>query len=171
MTEEKKKKEDSDQSKATNAQDSTKKKKKKSRQKDIDLSELTPILVAAKNGITEIVKATLKRYPMAMYDVDKNQKNIVLLTAEYRQPCVYELLLSLKVEKSIIESIFDEVDNEGNSALHLAAKSKDFIWPVPGALSQMQWEIKWYEVRAQNGQAKDDFYLSMIPPILYIGKY
>ncbi|KAK4560162.1 hypothetical protein RGQ29_009084 [Quercus rubra] len=140
--EEKKKKEDSDQSKATNAQDSTKKKKKKSRQKDIDLSELTPILVAAKNGITEIVKATLKRYPMAMYDVDKNQKNIVLLTAEYKQPCVYELLLSLKEEKSIIESIFDEVDNEGNSALHLAAKSKDFIWPVPGALSQMQWEIK-----------------------------
>ena len=115
MTEEKKKKEDSDQSKATNAQDSTKKKKKKSRQRDIDLSELTPILVAAKNGITEMVKTTLKRYPMAMYDVDKNQKNIVLLTAEHKQPCacVYELLLSLKEEKSIIESIFDEVENEG----------------------------------------------------------
>nr|XP_023917010.1 uncharacterized protein LOC112028548 [Quercus suber] len=135
----------SDQSKETSVQDSAKKKKKRSEQKDIDLSELTPILVAAKNGITEMVKATLKRYPMAMYDVDKNEKNIVLLTAEHKQPCVYELLLSLKEKKIIKESIFGEVDKEGNSALHLAAKSTDFRWPVPGALSQMQWEIKWYE--------------------------
>ena len=171
MTGKEKKKADSDQSKETSVQDSTKKKKKRSGQKDIDLTKLTPILVAAKNGITEMVETILVNYPMAMYDVDKNQKNMVLLAAEHKQASVYKLLLSLKEEKIIKESVFCEVDNEGNSALHLAAKSKDFIWPVPGALSQMQWEIKWYEVRAQNGQAKDDFYLSMIPPILYIGKY
>ena len=171
MTGKEKKKADSDQSKETSVQDSTKKKKKRSGQEDIDLTKLTPILVAAKNGITEMVETILVNYPMAMYDVDKNQKNIVLLTAEHKQPCVYELLLSLKEKKLIKESIFGEVDNEGNSALHLAAKSIDFSWPVPGALSQMQWEIKWYEVRAQNGQAKEDFYLSLILPILYIGKY
>ncbi|XP_075640689.1 uncharacterized protein LOC142612487 [Castanea sativa] len=140
-----KKKADSDQSKETSVQDSTNKKKKRSGQKDIDLSELTPILVAAKNRITEMVETILKNYPMAMYDVDKNQKNIVLLTSEHKQPCVYELLLSLKEEKLIKESIFGEVDNEGNNALHLAAKSIDFSWPILGALSQMQWEIKWYK--------------------------
>ncbi|KAK4560166.1 hypothetical protein RGQ29_009088 [Quercus rubra] len=115
-------------------------------EEDINLSELTPILVAARNGITEMVETTLRIYPMAMYDVDnKHQKNIVLLTAEHKQPCVYKLLLSLKEEKIIKKSVFCEVDNEGNSALHLAAKSTNFNWPVPGALSQMQWEIKWYE--------------------------
>ena len=118
-------------------------------EEDINLSELTPILVAARNGITEMVETTLRIYPMAMYDVDnKHQKNIVLLTAEHKQPCVYKLLLSLKEEKIIKKSVFCEVDNEGNSALHLAAKSTNFNWPVPGALSQMQWEIKWYEVRS-----------------------
>nr|XP_023873286.1 uncharacterized protein LOC111985869 [Quercus suber] len=121
-------------------------KEKRIEEEDINLSELTPILVAAWNGITEMVEATLRIYPMAMYDVDnKHQKNIVLLTAEHKQPCVYKLLLSLKEEKIIKKSVFCEVDNEGNSALHLAAKSTNFNWPVPGALSQMQWEIKWYE--------------------------
>ena len=96
MTGKEKKKADSDQSKETSVQDSTKKKKKRSGQKDIDLTKLTPILVAAKNGITEMVETILVNYPMAMYDVDKNQKNIVLLTAEHKQPCVYELLLDRK---------------------------------------------------------------------------
>ena len=168
MTKEEKKKEDNDLSKAKSIKDSTKKRKKRSRQKDIDLSELTPILLAAWNGITEMVEKTLRIYPMTVYDVDnKHQKNIVLLTVEHKKPCVYKLLLSLKEEKIIKESVFYELDNKGNSALHLAAKSSNFKWPVLGDLSQMQWEIKWYEVRAQNGQVKKDFYLSLIPILLY----
>ena len=59
----------------------------------------------------------------------------------------------------IKDSILSEVDCDGNSALHLVAEA-DFNWPVPGAVSQMQWEIKWYEVCiAQNSQAKEDFCL------------
>ena len=93
MTKEEKKKEDNDLSKAKSVKVSTKKRKKRSRQKDIDLSELTPILLAAWNGITEMVEKTLRIYPMAVYDVDnKHQKNIVLLTVEHKQPCVYKLL-------------------------------------------------------------------------------
>ena len=37
------------------------------------------ILIAAKNGITEMVEKIIEIYPVAMYDVDKDQKNIVLL--------------------------------------------------------------------------------------------
>ena len=107
-----------------------------------------PILIAAKNGITELVEKILHSYPVAMYDRDQDKKNIVLLAVEHKQPRVYELLLSLK--KNIIkDSIFCEVDSEGNNALHLAAKKANFTWPVPGAASQMQWEIKWFQVRAQ----------------------
>ncbi|GMY16798.1 isoform 4 of serine/threonine-protein phosphatase 6 regulatory ankyrin repeat subunit a [Fagus crenata] len=105
----------------------------------------TPILIAAKNGITELVKKTLESFPVAMYDLDQHKMNIVLSAVEHKQPHVYELLLSLKNKNVIKESIFFEVDSEGNSALHLAAKKANFIWPVPGAASQMQWEIKWFE--------------------------
>ena len=108
----------------------------------------TPILIAAKNGITEMVEKTLESYPVAMYDMDQDMKNIVLLAVEHKQPCVYELLLSLKKKNVIKDSIFSEVDSDGNTALHLAAQKGGFNWPVPGAASQMQWEIKWYEVRA-----------------------
>ncbi|KAL4604541.1 hypothetical protein ACB092_10G200200 [Castanea dentata] len=145
VTEDEKKKEDNES------------KEKSIEDEDIDLSELTPMLVAARNGIIEMVEKTLRKYPMAMYDVDKHQKNIVLLTAEHKQPSVYKLLLSLKEEKIIKESVFCAVDNEGNSALHLTAKSTNFDWPVPGALSKMQWEIKWYEYIQKSSQRNFHF--------------
>ncbi|KAK9983007.1 hypothetical protein SO802_032532 [Lithocarpus litseifolius] len=115
------------------------------KEKEGDTEPTEVILMAAKNGITEMVRKILEIYPVAMYDVDKDQKNIVLLTVEHKQPCVYELLLSLKKNKVIKDSLFSEVDNKGNSVLHLAATKAEFNWPVPGAASQMQWEIRWYE--------------------------
>ncbi|XP_075640699.1 uncharacterized protein LOC142612497 [Castanea sativa] len=116
---------------------------------EIDLSETkamspTPVLIAAMNGITEVVEKILKNYPIAMHEMHEN-KNIILLTVEHKQPDVYELLLSLKQKGIINDSVFFEVDRTGNSALHLAATEAKFNWPVPGAASQMQWEIKWYE--------------------------
>ena len=93
------------------------------------------ILIAAKNVIIEMVEKIIEIYPVAMYDVDKDQKNIVLLTVEYKQPSVYELLLSLREKNVIKDNVFTEVDREGNSALHLAAMKAEFNWPVPGAAS------------------------------------
>lgn len=106
----------------------------------------TPILLAAKSGITEIVERILELYSIAIDDVTADNKNIVLLAVEYRQPKVYELLLRRKnIWK---ESVFRELDNEKNSALHLAAKLGDKQpWRIPGEALQMQWENKWYEVR------------------------
>ena len=103
-------------------------------------SNATPILIAAKNGISKMVKEALKRDPVAMYDVDEKKKNIVLLSVEHKQPHVYELLLSLKKDNIIKKkkSIFYEVDDEGNSALHLAAMKAEYDWPVPRAASRMQ---------------------------------
>ena len=104
----------------------------------------TPVLIAAKNGITEIVEKILERFPVAIHDMNEHKKNIVLLAVENRQPHVYQLLLQKNIMK---ESVFRRVDDEGNSALHLAAKLVEHKpWLIPGAALQMQWEIKWHEV-------------------------
>ena len=109
-----------------------------------EMAKETPILIAAKNGIVEMVERILNLFPVAIHDMNSNKKNIVLLAVENRQPHVYEFLKKREILK---ESIFHVVDNEGNSALHLAAKSNNsHPWRIPGAALQMQWEIKWYEV-------------------------
>ncbi|KAK3193709.1 hypothetical protein Dsin_025019 [Dipteronia sinensis] len=109
---------------------------------EIDKKE-SPILIAAKNGITEIVEKILEKFPVALHDINYQKKNVVLLAVENRQPHVYQLLLDKTNKK---ESVFRKVDHEGNSALHLAARLGDHKpWLIPGAALQMQWEIKWYE--------------------------
>ena len=105
----------------------------------------SPILIAAKNGITEIVENILEHFPVAIHDMNEHKKNIVLLAVENRQPHVYQLLLRRNVRT---DSVFRRVDNKGNSALHLAAKLGDHKpWLIPGAALQIQWEVKWHEVR------------------------
>jgi hypothetical protein len=85
----------------------------------------TPILIAAKNGIVEMVEKIIEKFPVAINDVNAEKKNIVLLSVENRQPHVYQFLLSLK-RNIVKESIFRQVDSKGNSALHLAATLGDF---------------------------------------------
>ncbi|KAG4384092.1 hypothetical protein GLYMA_13G213800v4 [Glycine max] len=97
-----------------------------------------------KMGVAEMVEKILETDPVAIHDVDADNKNVVLLAIENRQPHVYSLLN----ERSMIkETAFRQVDNQGNSALHLAATYRSYKpWRVPGAALQMQWEYKWYKL-------------------------
>ncbi|KAK9281467.1 hypothetical protein L1049_004370 [Liquidambar formosana] len=112
------------------------------RQPHVDKRE-TPILIAAKNGVTEMVEKILELFPVAIHDMNSDKKNMVLLAVENRQPHVYKLLLGRNILK---ERLFRKVDSNGNSALHLAAKMGEYRpWLIPGAALQMQWELKWYQ--------------------------
>ncbi|KAJ4722997.1 putative Ankyrin repeat-containing protein [Melia azedarach] len=103
----------------------------------------TPILIAAKMGVAEMVEKILNIFPVAIQDLDSNNKNVALLAVENRQNRIYELLLNRKLLR---ETVLRQVDNEGNSALHLAATFGEYRpWLIPGAAFEMQWEIKWYE--------------------------
>ncbi|KAL5097226.1 hypothetical protein RYX36_001553 [Vicia faba] len=98
----------------------------------------------AKMGVTEMIEKILDMYPVAIHDVDYQNKNVVLLAIENRQPHVYSLLNKRSVIK---ETAFRQVDSNGNSALHLAATYRRFRpWRVPGSAMQMQWEYKWYKL-------------------------
>uniref|UniRef100_A0A2N9GMH9 PGG domain-containing protein n=1 Tax=Fagus sylvatica TaxID=28930 RepID=A0A2N9GMH9_FAGSY len=124
----------------TGGNDKTKEAKKKKPEK---AKKESPILIAAKNGITEIVEEIPGLFPVAIHDMNEHKKNIVLLAVENRQPHVYQLLLRRNVLR---ESVFRRVDHKGNSALHLSAKLGDHKpWLIPGAALQIQWEIKWHE--------------------------
>lgn len=107
----------------------------------------TPLLIATKMGVTEIVEKILDAFPVAIQDEDFNGKNVVLLAVEHRQTHIYELLLK---KKMIMENAFRKLDNQGNSALHYAAMFENHRPSslIPGAALQMQWEIKWYKVRS-----------------------
>ncbi|XXG52120.1 hypothetical protein AAC387_Pa03g0517 [Persea americana] len=108
-----------------------------------DMKEKSPFLVAAKMGVTEMVAEILDKFPVAIDDMNQEKKNAVLMAAENRQPSVYHYLRERYPKK---ESIFQKVDNEGNSALHLAASfAQNRPWLIPGAALQMQWELKWYK--------------------------
>ncbi|KAK6937566.1 Ankyrin repeat, partial [Dillenia turbinata] len=113
--------------------------------RDQDRKEVvTPILVAAKNGILEIVERILLHFPVAIHDMNSKNKNIVLLAVENPQPHLYKFLL--KNANIPRDSMFLKVDNDGNSALHLAGMLGDYRpWRIPGAALQMQWEIKRYQ--------------------------
>ena len=101
----------------------------------------TPILLAAKNGIKEMVVKILEDIPMAIND---EGNNIVLLAAKNRQTHVLRVLFKHDFVKC---KLIHEVDANGNNALHLAAGlGEQEPWVIPGAALQMQWEIKWYEV-------------------------
>ncbi|XAR61163.1 hypothetical protein NMG60_11034791 [Bertholletia excelsa] len=117
---------------------------KKDEKEDKKGKKETPILLAAKNGIAEMVKDILDFFPVAIHDTNSEKKNAVLLAVEYRQPDVYKLLDKRDILK---DSIFRKVDRKGNSALHLAAKlgQQRSPWLIPGDALQMQSEIKWFE--------------------------
>ncbi|KAL6339460.1 hypothetical protein AAG906_032995 [Vitis piasezkii] len=107
----------------------------------------TPILVASKNGIMEMVMKILELFPMAIYDTHKeNWKNIVLMAVENRQSHIYDFLLNRKhlLDREIA---FRAVDNHRNTALHLAGKLAGYHHRqhIPTSMLQMQWEVKWYQ--------------------------
>ncbi|XP_035548671.1 uncharacterized protein LOC109001625 [Juglans regia] len=113
----------------------------------VSMAREAPILIATKHGITEMVEKILEISPEAVYEVDSNMKNIVLLSVEHKQPHIYELLLDKKRKNIIHDSVFWEVDKDGNTALHLAATvANSNPWPVSGPAFQMNWEIKWFEL-------------------------
>ncbi|KAG6701186.1 hypothetical protein I3842_08G152900 [Carya illinoinensis] len=109
-----------------------------------EMEKETAILIAARNGIAEMVEKILELLPVAIHDVNAENKNVVLVAVENRQPHIYQLLLRRNI--LIRDSVFRVVDNDGNSAFHLAAKLGAYKpWLIPGEALQMQWEMKWYE--------------------------
>ena len=103
----------------------------------------TTLLVAAKNGILEMVEKILEDIPVAIHDTTSENKNILLVAVENRQPYVIKALR----KNPLWDSLVLGMDGEENTVMHLAAKSSTYmVWQIPGAAMNMLWDIKWYQV-------------------------
>ncbi|XP_060170981.1 uncharacterized protein LOC132601952 [Lycium barbarum] len=135
-------------------EDDNKKDEDQSKTAATELSKETPLLVASRMGIVEMVKNIIMNFPISIQDTDSEGKNALLLAAEHRQADVYNCLIRAKFP----ECVFYQVDKNGNNAVHLAAKfQKVEVWGLPGSALQLQGERKWYKYVKQT-----------LPPQLYV---
>ena len=93
-----------------------------------------------------MVEKTLQDLPLTIHDRDFKRKNIVLLAVENRQSHLYDFLLKSSHLRDQ-DLALHAVDEDGNSALHLAAELKNYeSWLIPSSTLPMHWEVIWYEV-------------------------
>ncbi|KAI9110499.1 hypothetical protein K1719_018365 [Acacia pycnantha] len=101
-----------------------------------------PLMIAAKNGVIEMVEKILQRIPSGIHVLDDEGKNIVLLAAEKRQTRLYQFLYQFSTRDLDDNTAFKQVDKDGNTALHLAAKPGINLY---GQTTTMIEEFKWFE--------------------------
>ncbi|GAU38886.1 hypothetical protein TSUD_67490 [Trifolium subterraneum] len=121
-------------------------KKKIGDPKDNELISETPILTAARNGIVEIVNELITKLPHSIYEVNSENKNVLLVAVENRRTIVVEGIRKLFEEHNqmeIFDNIIQGVDKKENTVLHLAATS-DQDWNIFGAALKMMWHFKWF---------------------------
>ncbi|CBI18727.3 unnamed protein product, partial [Vitis vinifera] len=96
--------------------------------------------------IVEMVEKILQLFSMAIYDTDGQNMNIVLKAVENRRSHIYDFLLNSNLPHR--EIAFHAVDEQGNSALHLAGKLPGYrhFQHIPTSMLHMQWEVKWFKV-------------------------
>ncbi|XP_073224896.1 uncharacterized protein [Cicer arietinum] len=108
----------------------------------------TPILTAARYGIVEMVNMLVKEIPSSTYETNLENKNILLVAVENKRTIVVESLkkwFEERNEKNIFDNLIQDVDNEDNIVLHLAATLSNEDWYISGAALQMMWHVKWFQ--------------------------
>ncbi|THG21105.1 hypothetical protein TEA_020179 [Camellia sinensis var. sinensis] len=101
-----------------------------------------PIVHATENGFIELVKEILEIFPDAAYSFGKNGKNILHIAVEQKDRVLYDYLKKNVDHK---DGMLSDVDNDGNTVLHLAANMGTSPKVVLGHLNQMTWDICWFK--------------------------
>ncbi|GMP97806.1 hypothetical protein CsSME_00045922 [Camellia sinensis var. sinensis] len=100
-----------------------------------------PLIEATKDGIYELVIQILGKFPYAAYGYDENGKNIIHIAVEQKDRILYEYFMKNIISK---KDMLADVDNEGNTILHLAARLRTTPRVLLGCLNQMTRDICWF---------------------------
>ncbi|KAA8520155.1 hypothetical protein F0562_014411 [Nyssa sinensis] len=76
----------------------------------------TPLFLATKSGILEIVEEILKVYPQAVEHVDDEGRNILHVAIKYRQVHIFDYVATMEIP---MMRLVRKTDNNGNSILHM----------------------------------------------------
>ncbi|XP_052183131.1 uncharacterized protein LOC127795478 isoform X2 [Diospyros lotus] len=74
----------------------------------------TPLFLAAKSGILEIVKQILEEFPLAIEHIDDAGRNILHVAIKYRQIRVFDFV---ETKELPMKRLVRKLDNQGNSIL------------------------------------------------------
>lgn len=105
----------------------------------------TPLIAAARNGITEIVDAILDAFPQAIEHENHKKENVFHVAVKNRRKNVLDLLeYSYNLTEPRLIWKFDE---DGDGILHKAAyKSEYSPRDRPGEALRLQSDIQWFQV-------------------------
>lgn len=102
-------------------------------------------LLAAQNGIVEIVEELAETFPDILWEKNDDDQNIFHVAVLFRHRRVYNLayrIAKVKRDKS------RDPDKHGNNILHMAGKLAPLhrLNLISGAASKMRYELQWFEV-------------------------
>ncbi|WJX26843.1 hypothetical protein P8452_15716 [Trifolium repens] len=118
------------------------KQKEKQEEKDVSSHKATiytPLLMAACNGIIEIVEVIIHFHPQSIEHVSEDEQNILYMAVKHRQLRIFRMLKKLK----IVRRLAGKIDKESNTVLHNTAEFKG--GSQPGYALQLQEELHWFE--------------------------
>ncbi|KAF7120361.1 hypothetical protein RHSIM_Rhsim13G0212100 [Rhododendron simsii] len=102
------------------------------------------ILLAAKNGIPEIIHEIVESFPSVLATTDAEGRGVLMNTVLERKENAFNLVYQLgKYSRELLLHPFDK----GNHILHLAGKlpPENKLSQISGAALQMQLELQWFE--------------------------
>ncbi|XP_059661987.1 ankyrin repeat-containing protein At5g02620-like isoform X2 [Cornus florida] len=76
----------------------------------------TPLILAAKAGILEIVREIFNKYPQAVEHVDDEGCNVLHIAIKYRQIHIFDFVMKMEIP---MRRLIRKVENNGNSILHM----------------------------------------------------
>lgn len=105
--------------------------------------ECTPLLIAASNGIIEVIHWYVKEHPDSISHITKEGENILFMAVKHRQEEILEWL----EDQPELPILAVQVNLQNRSALHQAARMDYYRGSsIPGAAFQLQQELQWYDV-------------------------
>lgn len=104
----------------------------------------TPLLMAASNGIIEIVEVIIHFHPQSIEHVSEDEQNILYMAVKHRQLGIFLMLKKL----NMVGHLAGKIDKESNTVLHNTADFKG--GSQPGYALQLQEELHWFEVSIVN---------------------
>ncbi|GAB4830182.1 hypothetical protein Ancab_019824 [Ancistrocladus abbreviatus] len=104
----------------------------------------TPLLIAASNGIMEIVEAILEVFPQAIEHTDmKTKENILHVTIQHREREIFSLV---KKKKFPLRRLAMRLDENDNTILHQVANMEFYrLGTKPNPALQLQEELQWFK--------------------------